>query len=198
MGYSKARITVERRWSMLKPLAEGKECRWRVDPGEEVQHAYKIREALYAAEHHPKAFPELSKARGRFEIQIERTGVVVARLKRAETEVEVVVGSPEPESLPEAPTQESNPTPQVSVDSTPITQNGKQHALSVAEAWRKAQPFKGKLYFPEADLEEDQLKKIYKWAEREDLLMFVSGKGLTLVPYDPELEEVAWEPEDDG
>lgn len=71
---------------------------------------------------------------------------------------------------------------------------GVQTALSVVEHWMRAQPSNDKFYFPEAELDEQELTKLFLWARPRRLMLIVSGKALTLSPLDIHVAAVQWKP----
>lgn len=173
MGYSKSRTTLLKMLPKLEPLERGEPCTWRVDSMSADKFAYKVREALYIARLYANEFPELAEAAQRYRVSVKGPGLVAAEPHLPMGPVLSVEGGEE-------------------LSATPKEVLGPQSDLSIMEEWldRKLES----LHFPEANLDNEELERLYHWAERRELIFFVSDKALTLQRHDPELAEYAWKP----
>lgn len=180
MGYSRSPDTLIRRLALIEPLAEGGSVTWQTTPGEEHRVAYKIREALRVARQYKEDFPHLAPLGERYRISIQGPGLIVAQEINPEPEVRVVVPA-------DGRTTAILPLPDGATTSTQIVQ------FLIDSAPESAR----KINFPNAKLPPDELRKLYAWTNTTGWLVFVSEQGITLLQYDAELRDVAFNPETD-
>jgi hypothetical protein len=183
MGYSTSKQTLNQMLPDLTLLAEGKGCIWKVDPNEAHKYAYKIREALYIASLYPDEYPELVRARDEFVIEITSSREVQARKARGKSTASV------------RPFEGVN----TGLEEGGIAKRlvGAHTAASIIQAWTEVQPNNDRFFFPEAELLDDDLVVLHRWAETKKLIFFVSQDGgLTLQRYDSSLDGLSWSPED--
>lgn len=185
MGYSTSEQTLIKMLPHLKLLDKGMECVWSVDPGKPTKKfAYKIREALYiASEYFPEKYPNLARAARMFELKVDQASgkisaqTVSSNVLEVETTEGISIGKRES-------------------DGRSLNYEGEQSTATVIQSWIDAGEGATRLYFPNATLTNEELTKLYNWASKRDLLMFVSGEALTVQVMDEELADLAWNPND--
>ena len=196
MGYSTSRLTLNAQIEAgnLDQLLRGQGCRWIVQPGEASKFAYKIREALYIARLYADDYKTLADAAANFTIEVVNPTTVQARLTKTPTEATILTAAPEPHGQP--PVRSQAPTHGLDIARRPITTAGQQTEFSIIDVWQKAQPSLDPIHFPDAALSNEQLERLWKWAEGRtpSLMIMVSGNGLTLSPIDEAVIEYAWRP----
>lgn len=187
MGYSESIATLERMLPLLKDLAEGRECMWETK-GSPSYLAYKIREALYIAKENKANYPGLAAAAEAFTIQVIRDGSKRVQAVRAKN-------TPETSTLASANRITSIVTGLESAG-PPVPTAGPQSSQSIIDAWNKTQPRTEPINFPQANLPDIELDRLYTWCQAHvpRLMMLVSGASLTLGPVEPEVEEYAYHP----
>lgn len=200
MGYSKSTDRVRKLMPYLAPLLEGKECAWKVQPGSDPERvAYRIREALHIAADNAKLFPELALAHSKYKVGLDR-GMVVARLVTA-NQVEQV---PLERGIPQVvePPSRSLPTLDVFLQTKDVANfssllEGPKTATEIVDIWRKIEPNQP-VNFPEANMPYRELYLLYKWAglAQPRLMLMVEGASVTVAPYDADVAEYAWSPDD--
>ena len=157
MGYSKSPDTVEKMRPLLAALEAGQPCVWATQAGAENKFAYKVREALHAAQHNSIRFPQLAAQAGRVTIEIADIGKVQARLT-GNTPAQLVdnaavhptvtpIHGVEPAYSPERPT----------------TVVGLKDVRGIIQHWLRAQPTSQALSFPDADLSETDLQALARF-----------------------------------
>lgn len=173
MGYSRSRVTLEKMLPHLERIQAGEECTWQTSDPHKL--AYKIREALYIAKLHKDQFPQLARASEQFQIQLQLPDKVTAKKLAA-----------------------TGPVIQVNGDQETRTESlrieGPQSASTVIEAWLAHNA--KQIHFPEARMDHSDLEALYNWSKKRDLIMFVSGSGLTIQPATADLEEYGWSPDE--
>jgi hypothetical protein len=179
MGYSKSRETLEKMLPQLDQIASGNPCVWVVD-GDPHAFAYKVREALYIAKLYRLDYPSLAQAASIFTIKIERPNRVLA-VRAEETHAYITVTGEDHEVI--------------EVRKENLRKQRPQTATTVMQAWLE-NPSAKQIHFPEAKLSRADLEALYQWSTKRELIFFNAGDGLTIQPYEKDLAEFAWNPED--
>lgn len=179
MGYSKSRETLEKMLPQLDQIASGNPCVWVVE-GDLHAFAYKIREALHIAKLYRHDYPSLAQAAAIFTIKIERPNRVVA-VRAEETHAFITVGGEDHEVR--------------EIRKENLRKAGPQSVTTIMQAWLE-NPSAKQIYFPEAGLSRADLEALWQWAKKRELIFFYSGDGLTIQPFEKDLAEFAWNPED--
>lgn len=179
MAYSMNPITVERFEPILRPLVTSSEVTWRTKPGRARWLAYKVREALHVASLYEDRFPELARLDVRVQVLSAERVRAVAR-EREEINVDDTV------------VESSVSRPRTAAET------GSQSVEDVIARWELRSPLEDRVYFPEANLDPDSLKRLWLWAEGTDVLIFDSAGALTLLPRsgNEDAAEYAWTPEE--
>lgn len=157
MGYSKSRITLNRRIkefpSFFDTLARGRPARLVEKPNSADTNAYKVREALHIAALHAQHYPELAQAAGRFVVEILDDRTIQARIKEGSNETAVSV-------LGETPTQ----TPQAAgAPEAPQIVVGLRTATDIISHCLRRFPTNDPFHFPDAQLDDGELAKVWRW-----------------------------------
>jgi hypothetical protein len=188
MSYSKSLKTLESRLPWLDKLAKGEGDLWVLAEGADVdKFAYQIREALFIADLHAGLYPELAKAHKNFRIEIVDRRKVQAVFRPEPTKVEG-------RSSPTITTQGLQPG-----EKAPPALMGPQTAASVIQAWHNMQPSNTPMHFPQAQMREEELEKLYQWGmtRQPAWIMFVGMNGqLTLRMRTNAEDGLYWEPGD--
>lgn len=187
MAYSESRKTLAKVRHYLADLEKGVGTKWNLAPGVSARHfAYKMREGLYIANLYKEEYPELAQAYATFRIEI--------------------VGKHDVQAVFKNRTLDGSVNGQVTVhglegaEHGPTTLAGEQTAASMIGAWHNAQPSNTPMTFPNANLDREELEKLYRWAEARTpkwLLMVADGGRITLTPYTRDLDGLGWDPSDD-
>lgn len=182
MGYSKSIASVLNMEASLQMLAQQKPCSWDVPEGVTDERAadrlaYKIRQALRIAYRHKTRFPDLAEAYLRFEIQVVGDTLVQAVVKPSKnTSGAIEAGAPIRHGMELA-------------GSAPMVLAMVSSPEEVVKVWHNAQPTNDRIHFPEALLNDAQLKELAAWAASlTPSWMLLRPKGtnaLTLAPDDP-------------
>lgn len=188
MGYSRSKVTLEKIRPFLSDLEQGLSCSWEVPAGQEGQWAYKVREALYIARLYENDYPDLARVAERFKVRIVREGLVEAKPGGNTTQPKLIRGSTVTHGV-----DDETVSP---LTGRSAATDGKQTADTIVQAWHDVQPSNSPLYFPEAELESEDLVKLYNWATKRNLIFFESFGAITLQPKTRDLEDLAWHPDD--
>jgi hypothetical protein len=190
VGYSRSKKTLEKVLPLLEDLKSGKGTNWTINEHQSPEHfAYKIREALYVASIHPDEFPELARAAELMKIEIVDRRTVQAVFKP--TSLMATGGLTQGVTTHGVQPGERGP----------VTLGGPQSAAAVVQAWHNAQPSNTPMRFPQANLDRDELLKLFEWCSKRTppWFMFVGLNGeLTIQPYSRDLDGLGWDPADEG
>jgi len=147
--------------------------RWEVSPGSARRHAYKVREALFAAAENAERFPELAAMYGYYNIVVESSSSVLAvpRVER-EVKVQILVDTP----------------------STRVIADDELSCVGVLQAWRQRR--EDKVYLPNHSLTREDLVYLWQQGEAEGYVMFEIEGALTLTPRTEDLVPLGWNPDD--
>lgn len=184
MGYSTSIETLEKMLPYLEPLQKGEPCAWKVPSGQARSFSYKVREALFIASRNETKYPKLAEAKDLFRIREHGETTVIAELREPRSAEQIEV---DPAELK---VQGQN--------YEPSKRSGPQTAMSIIEHWSERGDLT-KMSFPQANLGQEDLGRLLKWAEAQELVFFVSPEGgITVQPrgLDPKLDEVAFAEED--
>lgn len=191
MGYSRNPKTLEAGIQMgwFDQLLKGENCSWTVKDLDVETFAYKIREGLRIASIYPQRFPELAAAHGLFKIQVvdRETVQAIYRPRGTGTTASGVSGSVVVHGLEGG-------------ERAPTDVAGQQTAATVVQAWHNTQPSNTPMKFPNANMEREELIKLYDWAKKRTpaWYMFVAANGaLTLMPATRDMAGLEWTPEDE-
>lgn len=193
MAYSRSETTLVKRLTDLEPLKNGRPAKWVVKDGEAWYWAGKIREALYIArEVFPHKYPELAKAGKNYTIDVLDLRTIQARPKENTSPVEVT----------EAPTGRDDPasvTPIHGIDlagppGVPRTIVEPSSVTDIIAYAMRALPTNDKLVFLKAQVHDEELQQLVRWADsRTPRWMVVYSKStgiLTLAPWQPGVPHV--------
>jgi hypothetical protein len=172
MSYSKSLKTLQSRLPLLDKLQQGVGDQWVLSEHSDVdKFAYQIREALYIADLNAGLYPELALAHQKFRIEIVDRRTVQAVLRPEPT---IVEGRNSPTVTTHGLVHGEKSAPDLM---------GPQTAASIIQAWHNMQPSNTPMHFPQANLDEDELERLYKWgmSRQPEWLLFVGLSGqLTL------------------
>lgn len=157
MGYSRSRVTLNRRvkeWpEFFDALARGVQAKLVGPPDSAHKTAYAIREALHVASLHAQHYPGLASADKRFSIEVLDDRTIQARTKEGPTASAVeILGA-----VPEQGREVSGPP------SAPQTVAGLKTATDVISFCIRRFPTNDNFYFPDAELDDTELAKIWRW-----------------------------------
>lgn len=190
MGYS---TSVERTLIPLLPLLEPLKtgpCVWKAkddgSPAPAKRLAYKLREGLYIAKLNKDQYPELAAAAETYRIEIVNTHTVQARQAASPTEAEVLVGVAPIQGLEKA--------------GRAAATSGQQTAESIIAAWKSAQPSSEPMHFPQANLGEEELLKLYQLVQglEPEWVFFEFSGAITLKKPSLGEADLSWSPADIG
>jgi hypothetical protein len=180
MAYSESPVTVQRMLPYLQPLIDGEgQAAWRVEEGRARRFAYRVREALYAAQLHPDLFPELAALEVR--VAVVSRSHVQATLRLPE-----FVAEPLDEDLASSPRQ-------TTVETTRAP--GVGHILDL---WHRRLMPEDKLYVPHANLKREELHKLWTHLQPSGAIFFEAAGALTILPLmgNEDSAPFAWNPEE--
>lgn len=143
--------------------------------------SYKVREALYIASLYPEDYPELAQAARVFEIKARGDRVLAVPTEHPDVATIDVKAKPEKEE----PEETANATLMV---------HGYQTVMTIIEKCIDTK--KDSISFPDAELSDEDLIRLYRWAAVRNKLLFVSSPGITVQTAQDDLRELAWTPED--
>lgn len=181
MGYSKSPFTVNKHRPHIAGLAEGKAVRWGAPFPDNVDAwgwAYKVRECLHIIKRYPAKFPDFHRFASRYTVEVLDDTTVQATLAESPVmEQAVTIGHETPiHGLQTAST-------------LALTIPGCRSAMEIINHWLKVQPSSEKLHYPEAQLSDDELRKLVRWAANiQPPWMVLQAKGtnsITLMKEDP-------------
>lgn len=176
MGYNKSLASVERMLVYLRQIARarlrGENLEWTTD--NPVDLAHKLRQALYAAQHH-KPYNHFGRLRSHIQFRVRKPDTVIGKWMDLDL-------------LNEAMLEESEIVQEIKVDYEAslldIIGEVSSQPLTLEQA-----------YFPRAVLPTDEMKRLFDWATENDwAIINHEDAGLTLTkrPID---KEIAWRPE---
>lgn len=197
MGYSTNPETIENRRDLLGPLMEGQATEWQVNTGTEGRVAYQIRECLHLAKQHPNKYPTLAKMADHIEIRVH-PGLVVAlpSAPRQAADARVRPYTGDRSTAPQgSPTAASGSRTQVQAPTGEVP--GPQSVDSIIGAWMHQAPHRNPIVFPQAGLDADDMRRLFKWAQTERVLLFYDHPSVTVRPYDEDLFDFAFNPDED-
>lgn len=183
MAYSKSPQTALRMLPYLQALRDGGEVTYRVDSRNTAWLQYKLRDALQAtklpldglslSEEELAAIIELRNVADNYSIKVVGPGEVKAELKDA-PKIEVVLTKVYKQTFVET-------APRVDVD-------------YIIDRWQKRPMGEEKMYFPNASLDYAKLLELHSWCEENGTIFFEDAGAVTLLPWDEETAEYAWQP----
>ena len=187
MGYSKSKLTLDKNRHLLKEWEEtGVYPTWDVKEGQADYFAYKIREMLFIAKLHPNDYRRLASL-------ADSSRVVVT--SPSHVEIKSAVGTPEAT----VSTQQAGVVVQglANAGHEPRQQTVTT-ADQVIEAWKSKQPTNERIPFPNAQLSNAELVKLYQWSSTltPPWLFFAVGGSVTLQKYSRDMADLAWSPAD--
>lgn len=194
MGYSRSEVTLRRRIKdypeFFAALASGRPARLVVPENTAHKKAYAIREALHVASLFPGQYPELALADKRFAIEVLSGREIQARPKEGPTAsaVETIAATPEQG-------RETQGAP-----AAPQTVAGLKTATDIISYCIRRLPTNDAFYFPDAELSEAELAKLYRWCRtltpRRVIVRPRGTKALTITNKNPEIPSSAiWRPD---
>jgi hypothetical protein len=199
MGYSRNIETLKQRIALgwFDRLLKSGPTKWETQEGQAHTLAYQIRECFYIARLYPKGvghsgdtqvnFKDLAEASKLYTIEIVSNSVVQARRKQGTTETTVLsVGAP---------------MVNTGMENAKATNLSGQHtADSVIAHIKSQQPSNEKFFFPQALLNNDDMMKLYGWAQTATppWLLFEADGQLTVMRWTRDHAAYAWSPEDIG
>lgn len=187
MGYSRSVKTVENRKGWLGELLDGRPQSWETKIGEEQMIAYQIRECFYVAECNPGVYPGLDSARRAFVVEVS-PGIVTARERIVRTPTTLRLGSAEATVSAVA-----EPTKHLAGE---VSKIGPKTVNSIVQDWI-TMGSKGILHCPQAGLGAEELRKLSRWADGANVLVFWADPMITIREYDPELAPLSFDPAED-
>jgi hypothetical protein len=159
MGYSKSRVTLNRRLKehpeFFEALARGQPARLVDAPDSASHNSYKVHEALYVASLHSQFYPALAAAHGRFSIEILDSRTIQARPKEGPTAGAVASG----DATPEQGRESAAPA------FAPQTVAGLKTATDIISFCIRRFPTNDSFHFPNAELSEEELGKVWRWCQ---------------------------------
>lgn len=197
MGYSTSYDTVDKMMHLLEPVCKGENTAWQLDTIRQAnKFAYKLREALHAAQHHKDRYPDLQGAHDEYVVHVIGTRVaairhesVVSKAKAVEVPAIPKKGQGGVSTSPtESPEEAEGPTRDDTI-------RGAQTVMTIIDAWISAPSTIRSLNFPEAIFGYQKLVQLYRWADKRDLIFFYADPGLTLQHKQEDLVEYAWSPD---
>ena len=187
MGYSKSKLTLDKNRHLLADWeATGVYPTWDVKEGQADYFAYKIREMLFIAKLYPNDYRRLATL-------ADSSRVVVT--SPSHVEIKSVVGTPEA-------TASTQPTGVVVQGLANAGHEARTQSVTTAEqvidAWKSKQPTNERIPFPNAQLSNAELVKLYQWASTltPPWLFFAVGGSVTLQKYSRDMADLAWSPAD--
>ena len=174
MGYSTNTITVERMRDYLRALEPGEPVTFTVRGGQAKYFAYKLREALAIVRQQPDVYPGLPTD---YRVTIDSFNRVLV-VPRPVLAAEVLITADEPQST------------------SVFTEGTKRGIEEIVAEWNREGRTSRKLYFSSINLKELELVALWQWAQENNVLIFENAGSLTLVPFDEDMAEFAWTPDD--
>lgn len=178
MAYSDNPETLNKMRPQLEPLLRSSEVTWRVEGGATTarRFAYKIREALRLAR---QTGDPLGSQRFRVEI-ISSQRVRATLIQPFGVEIE----------------DTSAPPPAALVDSRQLLSDG--WLEEIISTWQRRSPLEGRVHFPRAWPDRQQLLDLWSWAQEAEVLIFEHEGAVTLLPRagNEDTAPFAWDPED--
>lgn len=185
MGYSKSPSTVNKIRAYIAPVfSRGRSYTWKAPfliNGEKLtafQWAYRLREARAIIVDNPTKFPEFAGYAKRFTIEQISDTEVQARIKSEGSQVNEA-----------AVTAGETPVHMETASLVPMTIAGVTSVMEIINHFLQAQPTGEPFHYPDANLPEDDMRKLVKFAlSRTPRWMVLQARGtnsLTLMKEDP-------------
>lgn len=208
MPYSDDKRRLEQMMPYLKRLAEGLDVEFRITRGSANTVAFRLREALRLARIYANEFPLLAKYAGDYSIRVVSQTKVVAHRRTPLLDVQTLEPLPAsrvPEVLTLDPV-EAELTRRIGAKGVELESLrteaqkellGAQTPISIVDAYMRLGGIRPTLNFPEAGLDDKELKELWAWADGHTprLMLMVAEPSVTVALFDPMAAEYSWRPD---